>query len=260
MVEHLPYHHLADELMVRPGITAVIGSGGKSTLIETLAKMLRYKGARPDAPHGENAGDLQTARAPRVIITTTTHIRRTSPNPVYTGDDPDALDALLERAGIVCCGTPAAEDKLAAPEIPLDTLAAHADYVLVEADGSRGIPAKAHAAHEPVIPAQTNLVVDVVGAQAFGRPIREAVHRPELFCARTGLADTEVLTPEAVAQVIISEREGDALHLPSHARFQVALSHAGDETSLACAMRLAHALGAPVLAWDHPTRRLARLD
>ena len=41
--------------------------------------------------------------------------------------------------------------------------------ILNEADGSRMRPFKAPAAHEPVIPAETTLVVPVVGADVFGK-------------------------------------------------------------------------------------------
>ena len=54
--------------------------------------------------------------------------------------------------------------------------------LLVEADGSRRLPLKAHAPHEPVIPKEAGCVLCVVGARGFDRPIRKAVHRPEQFC------------------------------------------------------------------------------
>ena len=67
----------------------------------------------------------------------------------------------------------------------------------MEADGSRQLPLKAHDAHEPVIPAVSRQVICVVGASGFGKPIRESVHRPEQFCALTGAAASDPVTPEA---------------------------------------------------------------
>ena len=80
-----------------------------------------------------------------------------------------------------------------------------ADYVLVEADGSRRLPLKAHAPHEPVIPPEAKRVLCVVGARGFGRPIREAVHRPEVFCALTGSKPGDTASPENVMQALAAE-------------------------------------------------------
>ena len=52
-----------------------------------------------------------------------------------------------------------------------------------EAAGSRGLPVKAPLAHEPAVPPEAGLTVVLAGASGFGRPVREAVHRPERFCA-----------------------------------------------------------------------------
>ena len=95
--------------------------------------------------------------------------------------------------------------KLSSPAEPLDQLAQRFDYVLAEADGSKRLPLKAHAAWEPVIPAGTANVIWVVGASGFGKPVDEVVHRPELFCERCGCKPTDIATPERVAQVLDAE-------------------------------------------------------
>ena len=57
------------------------------------------------------------------------------------------------------------------------------DYLLAEADGSKRLPVKAHAAHEPVFYAQADLGVAVIGMQGLGKRVEEGqVHRPELMC------------------------------------------------------------------------------
>lgn len=93
------------------------------------------------------------------------------------------------------------------PAEPIDQLAQRFDYVLAEADGSKRLPLKAHAAWEPVIPAATANVVWVVGASGLGRPVAEVVHRPELFCERCGCEPTDIATPERVAQVLNAEMQ-----------------------------------------------------
>ena len=59
--------------------------------------------------------------------------------------------------------------------------------VLVEADGSRMLPVKAPAPHEPAMPASATIVLGLIGLDCLGRPMDgSTVHRPELFCALTG--------------------------------------------------------------------------
>lgn len=167
--------NFAQELQISRGLTAVIGSGGKTTLIAVLAHELSQRGS--------------------VIVATSTHIRR-----------PDAWPVLRQTGtvrGVICVGTDAENGKLTAPMQSFSELARCADFVLVEADGSKELPLKAHAAHEPVIPENAAQVICMVGASGLGKPVREAVHRPELFQALTG---SNIASPQAVARLL--QREG----------------------------------------------------
>jgi molybdenum cofactor cytidylyltransferase len=95
------------------------------------------------------------------------------------------------------------------PELPAELLAhSRVDWVVVEADGSRMLPVKAPASHEPVVPIGTTLLVPVVGIDAFSKPIAEIAHRPERVCGITGLAEAETLTPAALAKLLISPEGG----------------------------------------------------
>lgn len=59
--------------------------------------------------------------------------------------------------------------------------------LLIEADGSRRLPIKAPAAHEPPIPVWVNAVVVVAGLSALGKPLNEStVFRPEIFSQLSG--------------------------------------------------------------------------
>lgn len=142
----------SEALEIRPGLTAVMGSGGKTSLVCRLADELS---------------------AARVIIATSTHMRQ--------------VPALQTRVCAVAPGTPAivgtpcGDGKFGPPEQSWAELCALADYVLVEADGSRGLPLKAHLPHEPVLPQEAGQVIAVLGLTGLGRPIAEAAHRPERY-------------------------------------------------------------------------------
>jgi probable selenium-dependent hydroxylase accessory protein YqeC len=83
------------------------------------------------------------------------------------------------------------------------------DYVLVEADGSKGLPLKAHGSHEPVVPEDTDHLIWVVGASGFGRPAGEVLHRPEHFITEAGRSiDADVIvSPEMYAYHMARETE-----------------------------------------------------
>ena len=172
-------------LEVEKGVTALIGGGGKTTLMYTLAEELRRRGT--------------------VVVTTSTHIQRPEQYPVLTAADDAAVAAALAEHGAVCVAGETAEGKLCAPALSFETLAALADFVLVEADGSKRLPMKAHAPHEPVIPPNARRTVYVVGADGFGRPIRQVCHRPERYAALCGAAEDDVVTPALEAAVLHAE-------------------------------------------------------
>ena len=177
----------AGPLGIRPGVTAVIGGGGKTTLLRTLGTELAADGAR-------------------VLLCTTTKIFPFGG--LFNLPDPteDSLAEALEARRLVCAGTPVpGTGKLAAPAIPMARLMELADYVLAEADGAAGRPLKAHAPHEPVIPPEANQVVCVVGASGFGRPIGEAAHRPALYARLAGVLEDAPAAPETEAAVLLAE-------------------------------------------------------
>lgn len=183
---------IAPLLNIGRGVTALIGGGGKTTLLETLAGELRGKGT--------------------VVLCTSTHILRPERYPVLEGADEMAVSAALAAHGAVCVGE-AEHGKLTAPRFSFEALAHLADYVLVEADGAKRLPLKAHAPHEPVIPPNAARVVLVVGASGFGRPIRESCHRPERYAALCGAPEDTLVTPELEARVLLAEGLGDRVYI-----------------------------------------------
>ena len=163
----------SEALAIRPGVTAIIGSGGKTSLLYRLADELKDGGS--------------------VLVTTSTHILPPEHLPVYTRTG--------RVRGVCCVGAPCGI-KLKAPEQSFEELAGLADFVLVEADGSAHLPIKAHASFEPPIPPNANNSILVVGVSGLNRPVGEAAHRAERFRALSG---SELASPEAVAAVIRAE-------------------------------------------------------
>jgi probable selenium-dependent hydroxylase accessory protein YqeC len=74
----------------------------------------------------------------------------------------------------------------------------------VEADGAAGLPVKAPAAHEPVIPASTTLVVAMMGLDAMGRRLVPGeVFRPDAVEEVTGLKAGEKLNSSSLAGIFL---------------------------------------------------------
>ena len=174
-------------LELRPGVTAVIGGGGKTTLLRVLGESLAEEGRR-------------------VVLCATTKIYPFGGLLNLESPSEEALGRALEARRLVCAGTPVpGTGKLTAPPLGMDRLAALADYVLVEADGAAGRPLKAHAPHEPVIPPEAGQTILVAGASGLGRPIREAAHRPALYARLAGTEEDAPASPEAAAAVLLAE-------------------------------------------------------
>ena len=170
-----------EALGIVPGITAIIGGGGKTSLMNRLAAELSAAGSR-------------------VIICTSTHIWRPADLPVLeNAAEADIAAALMEHS-VVCVGE-REEEKLIAPKLPIARLNGLAPYVIAEADGSKGLPLKAHDKNEPVIPPGSK-VIYVVGADGIGKPIAESAHRPELYARRLGTDVGHVVTPKDAATMV----------------------------------------------------------
>ena len=180
---------LRELLGVTRGVTAVIGSGGKTSLLYRLAEELRTCGT--------------------VLLATTTHIIRPPQYPF--AETATQLRAALAAEGVACAGSYTPEGKLTAPAF--DGWEQAADFVLVEADGSKRLPAKAHEAWEPVLPPQRRRTICVLGASAFGQPIRQAAHRPALFAQLAGVPWSAAITPEMAARVIRREGFADIIYV-----------------------------------------------
>ena len=164
-------------------VTAIIGGGGKSSLMAALGEEYRLR--------------RQTA-----VMTTTTHIRPPKENG-YMGDNAAVLSDLLATHRLMTVGTMGEEGKFG-PSPLLEQLPRLADHVIIEADGTKGLPLKVPNEREPVIPAFADSVVAVAGLSALGRPLGKVCHRPELALLRFGFPPERIVTPELMAELLTS--------------------------------------------------------
>lgn len=177
-------------------IWSVIGGGGKTTLLRSLA-------------------DELVAEGKTVVLATTTHFLPFSGIDTVVSADEFEVARQVKAQRVICVGTPTHEarnaGKLAPSRIAPQDLASLADFVLVEADGSRHMPVKAHSDREPVVPDGSDLTIMVIGASAFGRPVAQTVHRAELFCENSSCERNDVITPKLLAQHLATEARRSAI-------------------------------------------------
>lgn len=214
-------------------IWSVIGGGGKTTLLRSLA-------------------DELVAEGKTVVLATTTHFLPFSGIGTVVSADEFEVARQLEAQRVICVGAPAHEarnaGKLAPSRVSPQALAAIADFVLVEADGSKHMPVKAHTSREPVIPEGNDLTIMVIGASAFGKPATEAVHRPEIFCENSGCEQSDTITPELLARHLAVEAKNGAI------RPDLIIVNQAESSE---ALVAAHALNAELAVADMKTPMLA---
>jgi probable selenium-dependent hydroxylase accessory protein YqeC len=216
---------LLDTLAIGRGdVVALAGAGGKTTLLYRLAEEARCAGLR-------------------VLATATTHtstLPEAVTGPVFVEADGDPLpgleQALLRHGQATLLSRRVREDKLqgVAPE-RVDALASRADLVLVEADGARGRSLKVPAAHEPVVPRSTTLLLVLAALDLLGEPLDERwVHRVQLVSEACGKALGERLAAEDVRRCLCAG-DGYFARVPPGARAGVFLNKVHDAQAWAAA-------------------------
>ena len=164
---------------------SVVGAGGKTTLLYALA----HEAA---------------AQEKKCIVTTSTHIWQPKYLPV--AEDLEELKKILSQSRLAVFGQRRADGKLGPPgTLDAAALLPLADFVWNEADGGRGLPCKVPAAHEPVIPADTDVVLGVAGLSALGRPLKDVCFRPEQAESLLGRPAAAQVRGEDLAAILLSE-------------------------------------------------------
>ncbi|MBI2761635.1 MAG: putative selenium-dependent hydroxylase accessory protein YqeC [Chloroflexi bacterium] len=227
--------HLFEALGVRPGdVIALTGGGGKTSALYTLGR------------------ELAAAGLP-VLLTGTTRFtppERMEPPGLTIIDASANWDSSLDLGlwpRTVATGHGNKGRLLPVTPDWIDELhLAHPGWtIVIEADGSAMRPFKAPAAHEPVVPPSTSLLVSVVGIDAAGRPLDEThVHRPEIVAALAGSDIGGYVDADVIARVLLHE-QGGRKGLPPGARWSVLINKADTPERLTQARLLADLLQGP---------------
>jgi len=188
-------------------IIAVVGSGGKTTICETLGRTLARMGQK-------------------VLLTTTTHMYPPPGVPLTVGGSgflpaPAGLSAAAKETG------PGGK-LIGFSGEEIDALDSKGLFkaIIAEADGARGRPLKAPEEWEPVYPQKTGLVIGVIGLAGLGRPAaEETVHRSALFKKITGAKSREPVTWDHLLE-LVRHPEGLFRHTPEGAIRTVFLNQA----------------------------------
>ena len=173
----------------------------------------------------------------KTAISTTTHIMPPSGYDI-AGDDLQLAKRIVQSSKIPVAAVSGPDGRLISPGIPvLEALAEIVDHLIVEADGSKRLPIKAPAAHEPVLPPKNRLIIAVAGLSALGQPLFAACHRAELAADILGTSLDEPITPKMLAKLLLS-KEGQMKDSPdiSDIRFFLNQADVTDAESVACVM------------------------
>ncbi len=214
---------------MRGDIVAFVGAGGKSgAILQAVGEF------------GEAGVPVLVAPTTKMLVSEADRV-----GPVLTSEDGEGLrskvtEALAGQGAVVAGGGILSKKRVGGLDPRwVRQLAPGNGVTLVEADGSRRRPLKGTAAHEPLLPQGTTLVVVVGGIRALGEPLsEEQVHRPEVFSELTGIEPGHTIDPGAFARALLA-----GLHnTPENARRTALLTDVEPGRSMSNASVIAHVL------------------
>ena len=178
---------IAPLLNIGRGVTALIGGGGKTTLLYEMAGFC-------------------VKNDQKVLVTTSTHIYR--PPKEWHDQSLEAVERKFRTGRAAIIGSACRDtEKLSMPETELfEAARKKADLTLIEADGARHLPCKAPAEHEPALLSSSDLVIGVTGLSALGQPLGKGCFRAERAAELLGCTMEHHITEEDLARLIASEQ------------------------------------------------------
>ena len=211
-------------------VQAIVGAGGKTSLIRKLANEYRAEGKK-------------------VFVATTTHMF-IEEDTLLTDDAEEIIGVLLEK-GYAMAGIPEGRKIKSLSEETYLEVCKHADMVLVEADGSKHMPVKFPDEKEPVIPVNVDEIVIVCGLQAIGKPAKAVSHRLELVKKCLGIEDDTVITAEHIQKLVQKGYVNPLKEKYPDKNMKIEPNHDGSLYQRAVASLLKHGMDVTVLdeAW-----------
>ena len=186
---------------------AFVGGGGKSSTLFRLARDYARPALLSTSTH---LGKEQSELADRHLV-------------LEVGEPLEELEISQPSGSLLITGPLQPDGRWTSPGnltlVKLSDLAREAELpFLVEADGSRGLPLKAPAEHEPAIPDFVDQVVVVAGLSGLGESLSAArVHRPEIFAE---LAEMQIGDTVEMGHVerVLSGARGGLKNIPPRSR------------------------------------------
>ena len=171
-------------------VISIVGGGGKTTTLFGLAEELKSLGKK-------------------VMISTTTAIFEPNSDQYDDYFLEDLGDFHPEEGTITIYGEKVKKGKLreAVPE-KIESIIERElfDFILIEADGARGLPIKAPADHEPVIVKSTSKTIGVIGLDSLGEKIEDISHRPEILTEITKTRLTDLVDENLIVELVLSDK------------------------------------------------------
>jgi len=169
-------------------VVSVVGAGGKTTLIFSLAERLKadYK----------------------VLVTTTTKIGLPEKNQydfMAIGCENFPGFNSQKQNGIYVYGASVNDENKLVGLVPalLDSLTAFFDYILIESDGAKRKLVKGWNSYEPVICKSTTHTIGVLNLNALGMEVNEDnVHRVDEFIKITGAQRGKPISENQLARLV----------------------------------------------------------
>lgn len=217
-------------------IISITGAGGKTSVMFRLAEEL-------------------TGMGRRVIVTTSTHIAYPEGYQVVVLNEVEEMREVVWQDRVLVVGGSVIEKegaegdvcwrKLAGMDVGcIGKLGEWCDVLLIEADGSRRLPLKVPAEHEPVIIPETDVVIGCAGISCVGERWEEKCFRAELaeeVLRREGYGVEERIRGEDVAHILVS-LEGTRKNVDGRA-YRIVLNQVDDEMRVETGMGIVREIG-----------------
>lgn len=191
------------------GVISIVGAGGKTSLMYSLARELVSSGKR-------------------VLTTTTTKIfaptREESPVTIVSRVPEGIVEkakVLLDEYPHLTVGSEYLQNRCKLNGLKVSVVE-HIlqsnlfDFIIIEADGAAGRSIKACAPHEPVVPLFSDCIVALMGLDVVAKPLTEEwVFRSSIFSRITGLELRQSVSELAItsamlhdmSSIVVSEQE-----------------------------------------------------